>query len=288
MSIQIVYYLCFFMQRIYRILVSSILLFVLIIFHAQNGFTMSLAADSLGITTGEDAVDAPYEILKDTGIDESVQDGIMPEAIDVEGNSYRVVKIGSLYWMAENLRTTTYNDGTPVPLIEDFSRWSSLSSPAFCWYQNAEEQYKSEYGALYNWYAINSDKLCPSGWHIPSDKEWKKLEIVIGLSSNLIDSVGFRGTNEAVQLKIKSDFYWRDRDIEEATNKSGFSAVPGGGRSGHNSLFYSVYEGAGWWSSTEYKLDLAWMRGINKSSNTIMRLVNSKKDGLSVRCVKDQ
>ncbi|MGB4293792.1 MAG: FISUMP domain-containing protein, partial [Bacteroidales bacterium] len=90
---------------------------------------------------------------------------------DVDGNRYKVIMIGNQLWMAENLRTTKYNDGTPIPLVTDNTAWSNLTSPGYCWYDNNSTN-KDTYGALYNWYTVNTGKLCPSGWHVPSDDEW--------------------------------------------------------------------------------------------------------------------
>lgn len=209
-----------------------------------------------------------------------------PIALDADSNYYAVIKIGKNWWMAENLRTTRFNDGDFIYLIEDFSKWSDTTSPAYCWYFNNEAEYKNEFGALYNWYAVETKKLCPPGWHIPTDEEWWQLENFIGMSPDLANTVGFRGINEAKKLKKYSELWW-DKEVQEATNESGFSAIPSGARSGYNGIFSVLYKGTGWWSSTEYKASMAWMRGINNSGNTIMRLPNSKNDGLSVRCIKD-
>ena len=86
---------------------------------------------------------------------------------DVEGNVYNVVTIGNQAWMAENLRTTMYSDSTSIPLVKDEIKWAILSTPAYCWYKNDEEAFKPTYGALYNWYSVNTGKLCPDGWHVP-------------------------------------------------------------------------------------------------------------------------
>jgi len=82
--------------------------------------------------------------------------------------------------MAENLKTTKLNDGTSIPLVTSSATWGTLSTPAYCWYNNDEASYKVTYGALYNWYTVNTGKLCPSGWHIPNDAEWTTLTNYLG------------------------------------------------------------------------------------------------------------
>lgn len=103
-----------------------------------------------------------------------------PETVtDIDGNTYKAVTIGSQTWMAENLKTTKYNDGTSVPLITDFTEWFGLNTPAYCWYDNSEANNKETFGALYNWYAVETGKLCPTGWHVPSDDDWQTLVLYI-------------------------------------------------------------------------------------------------------------
>ena len=105
-------------------------------------------------------------------VNELVETGTV---IDFSGKSYGTVKLGSQWWMAENLATTTYSDGEDISLLSNETAWIELSGPGCCWYSNDESSNKDSYGALYNWYAINTDKLCPSGWHVPSDVEWNEL-----------------------------------------------------------------------------------------------------------------
>jgi hypothetical protein len=88
---------------------------------------------------------------------------------DIDGNVYKTLKIGAQTWMKENLRTTKFNDGHVIPLVEAGSVWIKLKQPAYCWYNN-DTIHKNLYGTLYNWYAIETGKLCPLGWHIPSDR----------------------------------------------------------------------------------------------------------------------
>lgn len=91
---------------------------------------------------------------------------------DIDGNTYNTTKIRNQIWMAENLKTTRLNDGTPIPLIENGLIWEQTCQPALCWYNNDEKTNKRSFGALFNWYAVQTEKLCPLGWHVPSDKVW--------------------------------------------------------------------------------------------------------------------
>jgi hypothetical protein len=93
---------------------------------------------------------------------------------DNDGNVYKTITIGKQVWMAENLKTTKYNDGTSIPLVADSISWKAIKTPAYCWYNN-DIRNKGDYGALYNWYTVNTNKLCPKGWHVPVNKEWTPL-----------------------------------------------------------------------------------------------------------------
>ena len=87
---------------------------------------------------------------------------------DLDGNIYSTITIGNQIWLASNLKTTKFKDGTTIPLITGNTAWINLISPGYCWYNNDATTYKSTYGALYNWYSVNSGRLCPTGWHVPS------------------------------------------------------------------------------------------------------------------------
>ena len=99
---------------------------------------------------------------------------------DVDGNTYKTVIIGTQVWMAENLKTTKYNDGIQIPLVTDPITWINLKSAAYCWYNNDLATNKNIYGAIYNWLVVNTGKLCPIGWHVPSDTEWTTLTTFLG------------------------------------------------------------------------------------------------------------
>jgi uncharacterized protein (TIGR02145 family) len=200
---------------------------------------------------------------------------------DIDSNIYKVITIGDQVWMAEDLRTTKYNDGTSIDNVTDAAEWVSLSSPAYCWYMN-DETYKIPNGALYNWYAVNTEKLCPVGWHVPGDSEWKTLEMALGMSQNAADQDGWRGTNEGT--KIKNTTGWVSGS---GTNESGFSAIAGGLRDWDDAAFYWLGYYSHWWTSTEGDSYTAWDRDISYTSTAIFRYPNNKNYGMSVRCLKN-
>jgi uncharacterized protein (TIGR02145 family) len=166
---------------------------------------------------------------------------------DIDGNVYKTVLIGKYKWMAENLKTTTYNNGTDIPNVTDQSAWLRLSIGAYCWYNN-NESYADTFGLLYNWYAVNTGYLCPDGWRVPKDEEWKYLEGYVdtkyGIGDSVWDKSGLRGYDAGQRLKTTSG--WRSG--VNGTDNFGFSALPGGE---HLSRFYAGGSSGFWWSSTE-------------------------------------
>lgn len=196
-----------------------------------------------------------------------------PQLKDIDGNNYKIVTIGTQVWMAENLKTTKYNDGTPIPNVTERTEWEALTSDAFCWYDNELNNFGNTYGALYNWYAVNTNKLCPLGWHVPSDDEWTLLFDYAGGISNA-------GT------KLKSSTGWFSG--LNGTDDYGFKALPGGSRIFNYGYFFNNVERYGyWWSSTEIQSILAMGYYMGWGLENVTRVSYSKNDGLSVRCLKD-
>jgi uncharacterized protein (TIGR02145 family) len=191
---------------------------------------------------------------------------------DIEGNIYRFITIGTQTWTAENLKTTRNNDGTTIPLITDNTAWANLTSPGYCWNYNDVTTYKATYGALYNWYSISTGKLCPIGWHVPTDEEWTTL-------------TNYLGDNAGGKLKEAGAANWRGPNIG-ATNESGFTALPGGGRQSSGQFIVIGYTSGNWWSSTEYSTN-AWFRSMSNGSTVVSKYYDSKQDGYSVRCIRD-
>lgn len=193
---------------------------------------------------------------------------------DVDGNVYHTVTIGTQVWMAENLKTTRYNDGTLIPVVTDNLYWSRLTSGACRDYDNTPDSSRI-YGKLYNWYAVNdARKLAPAGWHVPSDEEWVILLTYLG------------GENVAGgKLKETDTAHWASPNVG-ATNESGFTALPGGCRDFDGS-FYFIRQNGYFWSSSEWNTPSAYYRFMFYNAAHVAWLAYSKTQGLSVRCVKN-
>lgn len=195
-------------------------------------------------------------------------------AIDIDGNIYKTVKIGTQVWMAENLKTTKYNNGNQISNVTNDSEWGILTIGAYAWQDNNEASYKNSYGALYNWYAVETGNLCPTGWHVPTHEEW----------TTLIEYLGGERIAGG-KLKETGTTHWNNINAG-ATNIVGFTALPGGVRDIEGSFLYVGSEGE-WWSATKYSTNNAWMRYMSYSGIYVGRSDLSKKNGLSVRCVRD-
>jgi uncharacterized protein (TIGR02145 family) len=227
------------------------------------------AVSSVGTTYGSDVT---FTIL---GIIIFNPDLTYGSVSDNDGNTYKTIQIGTQTWMAENLKTTKYNDGTTIPLVTGTTAWAALSTPGYCWYRNDAATYKATYGALYNWYTVNTGKLCPTGWHVPSDAEWTTLTIYLG-----------GGTVAGGKLKETGTTHWLSPNTG-ATNETGFTALPGGDRDNNGAFVLIGYDGR-WWSSTEGSTYYAWARNMLYNYSNVSSFVNLyKQDGYSVRCLKD-
>ena len=201
---------------------------------------------------------------------------------DIDGNIYHTALIGIHWWMTENLKTTRYNDGSNLPCIKDQYIWLRLKSSAYCYYQN-KESYADTFGIMYNWYAVNSSKLCPDGWRVPTDEEWQCLEGFVDTKYGIGDSVwlnlGLRGYDAGQRLKSENG--WKPGI--DGTNNYGFTALPGGERL---SRFYAGGSSGFWWTSTEASNSSAYYRSLIYSFELIARDTHPKRMGFSVRCIK--
>ena len=188
---------------------------------------------------------------------------------DIDGNRYNTIQIGYQTWMTENLRTTKYRDGTAIPNITDETEWSNLTTGAYCWYNNGIMN-KAFHGALYNWYAVNTGKLCPEGWHVPTQSEWVILSDCLG-------------GHEKAGYKMKcNDLY---KTFGSGSN-SGFDAHLSGTRF-FNGDFNQINNDTYWWSSTESHTESAIFVQIT-DLESILNISNTyKKFGFSIRCIKD-
>ncbi len=193
---------------------------------------------------------------------------------DIDGNTYKTVKIGTRIFMAENLRTSRFNDGTEIPIVESGSAWRTRTTPAFCWYDNEETNYKEKFGALYNGYAIDSAKLCPVGWHVPSREEWDLLREFLG------DTLTAGG-----KLKEKGTEIWLAPNMG-AENSSGFRAVGAGIRYFEGSFTAQLNYNAIWSSTTEGN-NKEWYMSLYFGDEIVRMGLASKNNGFSVRCTKD-
>jgi uncharacterized protein (TIGR02145 family) len=219
---------------------------------------------------------------------------------DYDGNSYSTIKLGSQWWMAENLRTTHYAAGAEIPLVESNSTWTEkdINSKAMCYYNNAINNAES-YGALYTWAAAMNGSggsssnpsgvqgVCPSGWHMPSDNEWKQLETYLGMSQMAVNSIGHRGTNEGSKLAGHSR-QWNAGELKDnaAFGATGFDASPGGGRNLFGSFLYLGSHGA-MWTATGFDAASVWGRCLYNSYSSVRRYNCQKEFAFSVRCVKN-
>jgi uncharacterized protein (TIGR02145 family) len=193
---------------------------------------------------------------------------------DIDGNVYKTVVIGTQVWMKENLKTTRFNDGTGIPLVTVYDKWIELTTPSFCWYNN-DSTNKKVYGALYNWYAVDTKKLCLEGWHVPDDSEWTEL-------MNFLEKPEIVGN----KLKETGTSHWKSPN-SEANNESGFTALPGGFRSYNGSFNYQRIGGY-WWSSTQYTDANVYFWNLRYKFGYVYRYISDKTNGFSVRCIKDQ
>jgi uncharacterized protein (TIGR02145 family) len=202
---------------------------------------------------------------------------------DIEGNKYNTAPIGTQIWMAENLKTTKYKDNGLIPNVTGNTAWTNLTTHAYCWAQNDAATYKPLYGAIYNWFAVNSGKLCPVGWHVPSDADFSTMEISLGMTATQAGALEWRGTDQGKQLK--NDTGWNAG--ENGTNTSGFAALP----SGYRAYSTGIFEGLGlinyFWSATEQDAAVAFYRRLDGNNNAVYRGATYKRAGKSVRCVKD-
>ena len=211
---------------------------------------------------------------------------------DADGNLYHTVKIGKQVWTVENLRTTKFNDGTPIPYVIDNSIWGTLATPAYCYYDNTtDENHIRKYGALYNWYAVDTKKLAPAGWHVPSALDWDLLKSYL-----ITNGYNWEGTTTenwiAKSLAAKTD--WVTFTVSGAigndltkNNSSGFSALPGGYRGRASGNFLNFGMGGCWWNATVYDASYAYYHTLYYSRYDLGSLFALKSCGFSVKLLKD-
>ena len=216
---------------------------------------------------------------------------------DFDGNVYNTVLIGEQCWMKENLKTTRFRNGT---LIEypgnDNSAWENNTTGAYAWYDH-DISWKESYGALYNWHAVNNtNRLCPTGWHVPSDSEWTQLinyVVAQGFpNSNVTTGAGnalksCRQINSPLGGDCNTSAHprWQAHETHHGFNDFGFSVLPGGYRV-TDGAFGGLGDAGNWWSSTENSASLSWIRNLAFNNGSMGRSLRSKAFGYSVRCLK--
>ncbi len=198
---------------------------------------------------------------------------------DIDGNIYLVVTVGTQVWMGENLRVEKYNDGTPIPLVIDNTSWANnrlnkTKLPMMTWYNNDKATYTAnKYGALYNWHVVNTAKLCPVGWHVPTDAEWTIFTTYLGGAT-------------VAGIKLKATSGWDPG--ENSTNETKFSAFPGGYLNDLDGTFNAIGRSGYWWSATAVGTSSALKRQMFYNNSNVLNLLNwTREIGMSVRCIMD-
>ena len=239
---------------------------------AQNNSANGQIKNLVNPTQAQDAATKAYvDLLQEEIINLQIYLGLKIK--DYDGNVYDVVTIGSQVWMAENLRVTKFNNGDDIPYVTDATSWSNLTTPGYCRYITTLET--DVYGPLYNWYTVNSGNLCPTGWHVPSNTEW----------TTLMDYLGDPKIAGGM-LKETGTEHWRSPNAG-ATNETGFTALPGGGRD-YQGVYNYMGTGGFYWSSTQVGTSIrAWYWYLNYNESDLFKLTDFNSTGYSVRCIKD-
>ncbi|MFM7683164.1 MAG: fibrobacter succinogenes major paralogous domain-containing protein [Bacteroidota bacterium] len=201
---------------------------------------------------------------------------------DADGNNYRTIMAGNKEWMAENLKSSKYANGDPIPNVSDESEWGSSTTGAWAHFNN-DSNNDEPYGKLYNWYVIaDSRNVCPTGWHVPNNTEWTDLIDLLGGMDAALDKLKSTGNEHWVSLN------------QNASNSIGFSALPGGHRDSNGTFDpYTDFGYLGWWwtsTTDQWGLNPKYVMLMNSnSSNGSVQISsdNTKKSGYSIRCVKD-
>ncbi len=235
----------------------------------------------------DDATDTPPGINAPAALDQPGAGGT-----NQEGDTFTSVIIGSQEWMSENLNVAIYKDGTPIPEVTDPNVWTSLTTGAWCWYNNDSASYAATYGRLYNWYAVAGiydaasetnpslrKQLAPSGWHLPTTAEWTTLIDYLGGSAVAGDKMKTTGT-----IQDGTGLWHTPNGM--ASNSSGFSATPGGRRwnmGAYNGINYITF----WWSTDEQVSNYPGCLSLIYEVATAPISNGQKDNGYSVRCLRN-
>ena len=212
----------------------------------------------------------------------------MPFVTDLDSNIYNTVQIGNQCWMKENLKTTTFRNGTPIENVESPDHWENTFTGAYVWYEN-DISWKDLYGAMYNWYAVDDDNgICPTGWHVPSNSEWQVMTSFIGGLSKGKELKSCRQINSVMGGDCDTEEHprWESSEYHFGTDDYWFSGLPGGFRYFYGS-FTNIGHGSYWWTSTNNTSESAHSRAMYSVMSVIQEGQSLKQSGFSVRCIKD-
>jgi len=208
--------------------------------------------------------------------------------LDYDDNEYTIVQIGTDWWLGENLKVTHYRNGDEIPNITTNGDWVGLLTGAFGYYGNDQTNVDTaDYGALYNWYAVDDEReIAPLGWHVPTDEEWKTLEIAHGMAAGTADLEGLRGTDEGSKMKEPGTAHW---NTDNGIDTYGFTALGAGYRSRGDGSSAALKQISVFWTSTEWASDdgYAWLRRLDHADPRVRRVAIEKDYGQSIRCVRD-
>ncbi|MGD0581500.1 MAG: FISUMP domain-containing protein [Bacteroidales bacterium] len=260
----------------------------------------SVSANITGLTAGTTyhfRVKATNSLGTSYGSDMSFTTDVI-SVTDADGNMYQVIRIGTQLWMAENLKTTKYNDNTAIPNITDNTTWAALTTGAYSDYNNTPSN-STIYGRLYNWYAVDNNagtkvasnggkNVCPTSWHVPTDSEWSTLTDYL-----VQNGYGYGGIASEIAKSMASTYGWTTwgtlgtvGNDQGSNNSSGFTALPSGSR-GNGGAFSLLGSDGTWWSSSGYSTTNAYFLGMSNASVGVGSTNGSKGIGLSVRCLRD-
>ncbi len=212
------------------------------------------------------------------------------DSVTIASSSIKIITIGEQVWAAKNLNVSLYKNGDSIRYCETEDEWEEAGENeegAWCYYEN-DSTNGEIYGKLYNWHAVNDPRgLAPKSWHVPTDEDWKKLEMSVGMSQEEADSYGSRGEDEACKLAGRADL-WEDEDLEDNDNfgTSGFLALPGGYRF-YRGSFDGISRYAYFWTSSENNESSVWYRHLSFNHAYVTRRNTVKGFGYSVRLVRN-
>ena len=217
--------------------------------------------------------------------------------MDYDNYPYRTIKIGDQWWMAENLRTTRYSDGTPIPHVTGNSNWVRLRTPAYTWYNDDQANMGAHYGALYNWYAVNTGKLCPDGWRVPTDADWANMmnylvdnddDITTNTLARTLKSCRQVSSPLGGECATTEHPRWNNHGSHYGSRTFGFNALPGGARSEFDGISYNIGGIGYWWTATPAGTTEAVQYSMHFGFSTVNRAdFFPRSNANSIRCVSD-